>query len=86
MGLVERLVIEVVLRLIPESIRFQRLGAHIAGGLGVVDVGVVGNGEVGLGDRGVEEAHDSTCILSLRVDSVVFDERIIAAIDERISV
>ena len=34
----------------------------------------------------VEEAHDGTCIQSFRVDSRVLDERIITAIDERISV
>ena len=36
--------------------------------------------------EGVEEAHDGTCVQPFRVDSEVFDERVIASIDERISV
>jgi hypothetical protein len=36
--------------------------------------------------EGVEEAHNGTCVQSLGVDSGVLDERIITAIDERISV
>ena len=36
--------------------------------------------------EGIQEAHDGTCVQTFRVDSRVFDERIITAINERIRV